>query len=98
GGFLSKQQANDLFTAIRQKNINGVVVIIHNSNNSNQGTTRNVLFLLSKVCEHSDVNLMTPGNLATSCGPSLFPSINSGNATLMTKNLIDVITTLFPDY
>ena len=48
-----------------------------------------------QITTHSDVNYMTSGIIATSCGPSLFPYLPPSNANQMTKFLIDNHTTIF---
>ncbi len=51
--------------------------------------------LVFQITAHSDVNHMTSGVIATSCGPSLFPYLPPSNANQMTKFLIDFHTTIF---
>ena len=49
----------------------------------------------TQVVAHSDVNRMTAGTLATSCGPSIFPYLPPSNSNQLLKFLIDNCAAVF---
>lgn len=48
-----------------------------------------IFLLVQQVSQYSDINLMTSGTLATSCGPSFLPNLPASNANSIIKFLID---------
>ena len=53
--------------------------------------------LSSQISSYSDINHMTSGTLATSCGPSIFPYLPPSNANAIVKFLIDHCNEIFID-
>lgn len=55
----------------------------------------NTFQCLLQITSYSDLNHMTSGTLATSCGPSFFPNIAPSNANALIKFLSDHCDEIF---
>ncbi|KAI6654338.1 Rho-type GTPase-activating protein 2-like [Oopsacas minuta] len=94
-GLLPKREACDMYTAVRQKNIEEISSVIERIAPEQQFIMKEVLYLFKEVSEHEKENKMCTGAIATSCGLSIFPSVNAGNANLMLKILIDNVDEIY---
>lgn len=54
-----------------------------------------IMFHVLQISQNSDVNHMTSGTLATSCGPSFFPRLPPSSANAVLKFMTDNCDKIF---
>jgi hypothetical protein len=84
-----------LTAASSEKNYAGVKSCLEELPEENLITLQMMVELLHQVSLFSDANHMTSANLATSCGLSVFPTMQASTAGILLKFLIDNCERLF---
>lgn len=91
------QPLADISLAVKARDLEAVRRVLSQIAILHIATLRVVTEVLKKVVEFSEMNQMTSGSLATSCGPSLFPYLPPSNANALLKFLIDHCSEIFQE-
>lgn len=81
--------------AVQNKDVDEFKRLLESIEPTSLAAIRMLAELLKKITEYSEINHMSSGILATSCGPSFFPRLPPSNANAVIKFLTDFCDELF---